>query len=534
MKIKLFIILALALFMISCKSFIEDVTEDMISDPTSDTVAIVKDDTEGDMVTIEIPVTGDDPAGETDTTESSDASGDDVVSNDDSKDDPVVSDDDNNDSLPVPDVIVVKIPKNELLTHVNIGDAKALALSPRNDPMNSSASLFGRMMSIVGGNDCQGLLDFGTQEEIATEGSVPCFSNVEMHGEFTFANYYLYNETESPALMFLSETPIDFSIIIDASGDVHHLPGQPKKRNSFKNIKMIHSHNGKPTYINKDNKLVWFDLSTDIEVVMVEEAITNFSIKPYSDGDHYIVDSAAGVKRIKPDGSDDLLTEIPPGNWHDIGDSIQYVSSRKFKRKKFDIDGNAIPCGSSGENCISYPESFWYWINNGMNPDGSRGMPTGINFSGSIGGCENEIVNGQRVMICNGKAFRVKGDDEDMEVIDWNYVGHMTLNLDSPKMCTSENYVFFYSETNVIDPYIDGNGVYYGPSRLTRNDLSENTFDYILTTHKIIDLECISDSELAVIGTIGELTETLSITEADTMSPVVTVVDSQITDVITP
>ncbi|MCK5604869.1 hypothetical protein KAR91_23465, partial [Candidatus Pacearchaeota archaeon] len=61
-----------------------------------------------------------------------------------------------------------------------------------------------------------------------------------------------------------------------------------------------------------------------------------------------------------------------------------------------------------------------------------------------------------------------------------------------------------------------------------------NEFRDVLDTHQIIDLECISDSEVAIIGIIGELTETLSITGADTISPVVIIIDSQITDIITP
>ena len=516
MKIKLFVILALALFMISCKSFIEDVAEDMVSDPTGDTVAVVEDDTGGDTITIEIPAGPGDPVGEDDPPIDSD-DGDPVGEDDppiDSDDGDIVVDNDN----PEPDdppVIVVEIPKNELLTHVNIGDAKALALSPRNDSMNSSASLFGRMMSIVGGDGCQELLDFSTQEAIATEGSVPCFSNVEMYGEFTFANYYLYDVTESPELMFLSQTPIDFSIIIDASGNVHHLPGQPKRRNSFKNIKMIKSHNSKPTYINKDNKLVWFDLSSDTEIMMIEEAVTNFSIKPYSDGDHFVVDSTAGVKRIKPDQSEEMLPELTPGNYHDIGGSIQYVSGSEFRRMVFNDDGNI-----TDRNGSSVPETFSAWVRGEI-------ALTPINFTprffGSISGCTDEAVGNQRVMICNGKAFRVKEDDEDLEQINWCNYGNCGFNSWSTvKMCASGNYMYFYSE------YDSGNLV------LTWIDLQNTLFRYIPNNHQIIDLECTSDSELAVIGTIGELTETLSITEADTVSPVVTVIDSQITDVITP
>lgn len=530
MKTNLLIILVLISFMFSCAS--NDSTsanEDATGDTIRDIAVVVEDDSTGDTVTIEIPIIQDDPIDISDTddgqaTDGESTAGSDVDSSGDTDNsDVTVSNDDPVTDPDVPEVVVVEIPKNELLTHVDTAGIKALALKPREFQSNNYASKSDRMMSIIGGDDCHelGSLDGDTYNEIVTEGSVPCFSNVEMVDGFVYANYYLYDATESPALMYLSETPIDFSIIIDASGDVHHLPGQPKKRNSFKNVKMIKSHNGKPTYINKDSKLVWFDLSTDTEIVMIGEAITNFSIKNKSDGDHYIIDSTTGVKRIKPDQSEEMLTELTPGNYHDIGGSIQYISGGKFKRMIFDDDGNITDRVGRSD-----PETFQAWIIAGA---GGGAMPNGVLFGGSISGCTDEAIGSQRIMICNGKAFRVSSVENDLKQINWCDYGHCGLNSWlTIKNCSSQDYLFFYGEDTL------------GRKRLTWiNDLTSEFRD-ILDTHQITDLECISDSELAVIGTRYDedlelyLTETLSITGADTISPVATVINFQITDVITP
>ena len=516
MKIKLLIILISALFMFSCA---DQKADDSGIDATGDATTDTTEDTGGTTIKIEVPGTYPDATTDTDTGET--GTGDDTgttVDNGDTNSDNGDSTDDS-----TPPVIVVEVPRNELLTTVNIGDAKALALSPRNAPNNSSASLFGRMLSIIGVIDeCQqiGVLEGDVFTAIATEGSVPCFSEVEMmEGGLVFAKYHLDDISESPALaMYSVAGDVELPIIIDASGDVHHLPGTPKRRNSFKNVKMVKIHDGKPYYINSSDRLVRFDTTSDTEIVMVNESITNFSIKEYSGGRHYVVDSTSGVKRIKPNLSEDMLPEMSPGNYHEIGNSFQYLSGGKFKRMIIDADG--VITDRVGR---SDPEEFLYWIVNGVQTSGTTAMPNGVLFGGSISGCTDEAVGDQRIMICNGKAFRVKGDDEDLEEINWIGYGHPNFNSWlTIRSCASQNYLYFYSESDSM-----GN-------RLTWiNDLT-GEFRDILSTHQITDLECISDSEIAVIGTIGELTETLSITEADTASPIVAVIDSQITDIITP
>jgi len=312
--------------------------------------------------------------------------------------------------------------------------------------------------------------------------------------------------------MNISEQVV-FSIITDSLGNVHHLPGHPIKPGGFKNRKKVIPHNGNPTYINHENKLVKYDFETGTEIIKIDQSITNFSIKSYSGGDHFIIDATSGVKRIKPDQSEEILTELTPGNYHDIGVSIQYLSGGKFRRMIFDADGNITDRVGRSD-----PVTFQEWIISGIG-----GMPTGVLFGGSVSGCTDEMLGSQRIMICNGKALRVGGVDEDLEEINWIDYGHSSLNSWlTPRMCANGQSLYFYAESD-----FQGN-------RLTWiNDLT-GEFRDILDTHQITDLECISNSEVAIIGTIGESIEALSITGSDTVSPVITIIDSQITDIITP
>lgn len=416
----------------------------------------------------------------------------------------------------------VEAPINEQLKFINLSGITTLALKPRLTSSNSYGPQKSISGSIADNGTCDelGSITDDQYQELIVEGSTPCFSDVEFwESGAIYAKYYLKDSAESLSMINYSvSSPVVFSIITDASGDVHHLPGHPIKRNTFKNAKLIKSHQGKPVYINHNGKLVSFDLSTDTESILIDESITNFSIKEYSDGFHFVIDASAGVKRIKPDQSEEILSQITPGQYYDIDDSIQYLTLNYFKNMIFDSDGNITDTVG-----YSNPEEFDYWLVNGVTPSGSRGLPKGIPFFGSIPGCSENTVGGQRIMICNGKAFRIRGIFEDLEEIDWCDYGHCSLNSWATiKSCAASNYVYFYGESN------------YQGNRLTWINDSTSEFKDILETHQITDLECISDSELVIIGTIGELTETLTITDADTVLPVITVVDSQITDVITP
>ena len=514
MKIKLLLILVSALFMFSCADQPGDKSG---IDATGDTVAVVEDNTteETGGITVVVEVPGAYPDATTDTDTGETETGDDTgttVDNGDSTDDST------------PPVIVVEVPRNELLTTVNIGDAKALALSPRNAPNNSSASLFGRMLSIIGVvDDCQqiGILEGDVFTAIATEGSIPCFSEVEMmEGGLVFAKYHLDDISESPALAMYSQSgDVELPIIIDASGDVHHLPGTPKRKKSFKNVKMIDVHSdGKPYYINSSNRLVRFDITSDTEVEMVNGSITNFSIKEYSNGRHYVVDSTSGVKRIRPDGSEDMLSEMTTGNYHTIGDnSFQYISGGKFKRMIINSDG--IITDRVGR---SDPEEFAFWLTNGVQTNGSTAMPREISFLGSVTNCIGNLLSEKNTMMCMEGLFKSQSEYYDAQKIDRNIFGYGDQNLLRQLSCASDNRIYYYAESKT------------GESKLVSiAGFSTANIDLDIQ-HKLSDLECISDSEIAVIGTIGELTETLSITGADTLSPVITVIDSQITDVITP
>jgi len=355
-----------------------------------------------------------------------------------------------------PVTIPIVIPVAQLLTKVNIGTTDTLAIKPRSVQLsNYSASISGN----VAGSTC---------DELG-------------------------------------------NILIDPDGNVHYLPGKPIKRNTFKNAKLIKSHNGKPHYINSSNKLVRFDMTSDTEVVLVDEAISNFSIKNYTNGDHFIVDSTDDVKRIKPDGSQEILGEITKGQWYDIGGSIQYSTGGYLKNMIFDSDGNI-----TDRVAFSHPAEFNAWIISGIG-----GMPRGIPFNYSTSYCSNDIVNSHNIMICNGKPYSFESVNQDVKELNTCSYGHCgILTTLTIKSCTSNNYLYFYAEGDGID-------------KVTWINYSTGQYRDILTTHKITDLECAPDSEVVVIGAKDGFTETLKITGSDSISPVIIVIDSVISDVIT-
>jgi len=423
-------------------------------------------------------------------------------------DDPIVNNDPTGDSDPI------VTPEDNILRSINLTGITVLALKPRIIQINNyrSQSIYKSYSQAPEICEEMGSIEGDQYTELITEGATPCFSDVEIwKNGHVYGKYRVQDQS--------SDTT--YSFVTDASGDVHHLPGHPKKKNSFKGSKRVDTHNGKPVYINYQNKLVSFDASTDTEMPLVNEGITNYSIKSYDDGYHFIIDASTGVKRIKPDKSEEIIPEITKGSWHDIGDSVQYVTGGYFKRMIFDSSGDIIDRVG-----YSNPEAMWLFINDypaflelGL----GGGLPKGISFSGSLSDCSDNMISSQRVMVCNGKAYKVKDATQDLQEVIWIDYGHPAFDSwETVKLCTTELYLYFYSQSIL-------NG-----DRLTRINNLTDEFQDILNTHKLTDLECISDSELVIIGTIGELTETLSIAEANTVSPLISVIDSQITDIITP
>jgi len=373
---------------------------------------------------------------------------------------------------------------------------------------NYSASISGN----VAGSTCDelGSLD-NVYQELTFEGSTPCFSEVEIwEDNNVYAEYSLQDQSLVLALANVT-TPVKFNILIDPGGNVHYLPGKPIKRNTFKNAKLIKSHNGKPHYINSSNKLVRFDMANDTEVVLVDESISNFSIKNYTDGDHFIVDSTVDVKRIKPNGSQEILGEITKGQWYPISGGFQYATGGYLKNMIFDSDGNI-----TDRVAFSHPVEFNDWIISGIG-----GMPRGLTFNSSVSGCTENVVNNQRVMICGLDSYNISTVNDDVKKINWcDYGDCGFLIRGSIKICTSDNFMYFYGD--------DTNN-----TRLTWINNVTGQYRNILTTHVLTDLECVSDSEVAIIGVSGGFTETLKITGSDSVSPSITVIDSVISDVIT-
>ncbi len=423
---------------------------------------------------------------------------------------------------PVGPVVISDMP----FTSIDLAGVNAIAVKPV--AMVSQSISSSRMMSVVGEETCDTIesLNGDVTEPIINDGSTPCLSNIEYweggDGLFIYGQYYIPEATTdvpTGQLMVVAGDTVK-SFLTDSEGYIHDLPGHPIARNSFKNIRVVKAHNGKPHYINSSGKLVWFDFASDTEQTLVDEEITDFSIKPKTNGDHYIVSAADGVKRIRPDGTTDALPELTPGNWHDIEGSVQYATGTKWMRMVIDPDGNITDRVGRSD-----PEAFQAWIIDGV----GISMPTGVLFGGSVNGCTDEAVGDQRIMICNGKAFRVGGVMEDLDDINWCDYGHCGINSWlTIKSCASSNYVYFYGEDTL------------GRFRLTWiDDLTGESRD-ILDTHQISVLKCVNDSELAIIGTRYDedlelfLTEALSITGSDTISPSISVIGDPITDIITP
>ncbi|MCK5609443.1 hypothetical protein KAR91_46650, partial [Candidatus Pacearchaeota archaeon] len=339
-----------------------------------------------------------------------------------------------------PVAVPIVIPVAQLLTKVNIETTDTLAIKPRSVQLsNYSASISGNVV----GSTCDelGSLD-SAYEELTFEGSTPCFSEVEIwEDNNVYAEFSLQDQSLVLALANII-TPVKFNILIDPNGDVHYLPGKPIKRNTFKNAKLIKSHDSKPHYINSSNKLVRFDMTSDTEVVLVDEPISNFSIKNYSNGDHFIIDASDDVKRINPDGNQEVLGEITKGQWYDIGGSIQYVTGGYLKNMIFDNGGNITDRAGR-----SNPVEFNAWIVSGIG-----GMPRGINFNYSISGCSNDILNSQNIMICNGKPYSFESVNKDVKELNTCDYGHCgILTTLTIKSCTSNNYLYFYAEGDGID-----------------------------------------------------------------------------------
>jgi len=411
---------------------------------------------------------------------------------------------------------------SNILKSINLDGITTLALKPRAIQVNNYRSVSQKSLNQAP-EICNelGAIEGDQYTELTVEGATPCFSEVEIwKAGHIYAKYFLEDQT--------TDTPTKYSFITDASGDVHHLPGHPKKKNSFKKSKIVDTYNGKPVYINHQGKLVSFDISTDAETILIDEAITNYSIKEYNNGSHFIVDATSGVKQIKPDKSEKSLIELTKGEWYHIDNSIQYQpnNSAEYKNLKFDSSGDIIdrPCIDI-MNCTAIPETMELFINDysaylalGI----GSGMPHAPYRIDSTSNCTNNMIDGQRLLVCNGKAYIIRGINYDLKELNWCKYGHCSLNSWlTIEICTTQSYIYFYGESDT-----------WG-GRLTRINDSTIQYDHILDTYQITDLECISDSEVIAVGTIGELTETISITDADTVSPLVSVIDSKITEIIT-
>ena len=410
-----------------------------------------------------------------------------------------------------PITVPVVVPVAQLLTKVDIGNSDTLAIKPREVQLNN----YSQNMSILGDiagttcNEMGALTD--AYQELSYEGSTPCFSEPEIWKENNvFVEFYLQDQSLVPSLANIS-APVKFYILIDPDENVHYLPGKPIKRNTFKNAKLIKSHNGNPHYINSSNKLVRFDMTSDTEVVLIDEEISNFSIKNYSNGDHFIVDTSSDVKRIKPDGSQEILGEITKGQWYDIGGSIQYATGGYLKNMIFDSGGNI-----TDRVAYSNPVEFNAWIVSGIG-----GMPRGLTFNSSVSGCTENVVSNQMVMICGIESYNITSVNDDIKKVNWCDYGDCGFLIGgSIKICTSDNFIYFYGD--------DTNN-----TRLTWINNVTGQYRNILTTHVLSDLECVSDSDVAAIGEKDGFTETLRITGSDSVSPVIAVIDSVISDVIT-
>ncbi len=405
------------------------------------------------------------------------------------------------------------------VTNINLNGAKALATKPSTVNQNVAFN----NLSFSGVDNCSELGEVTSDQYqvLKTKGGSACFSDVEyweddsekIYAKVTFQESSGSSETNQSTLY----TNVTYSILTDSSGDVHYLPGHPKKRSKFNNTKLIVSHNGKPTYIASSGKLVSFDMSSDTEAELIDETISNFEIKAYSDGDHFFIDGTNDVKQIKPDNSVVILTGIQKSNWYSVGDHIQYIKPDSvIYNIRFDSDGNSIDC-SNILNCVSNPVELNDWILNG-----GGGMPVGVTVNRSMPNCKRKTIGAQQYIICEGKAYRVPTVDEDVTEVKWLDYGHPGFDsYDTVRLCASTNYLFFYSQSE------------FNGNRLTWIDDTDKLFRDILDTHLISDLECISDTEVLVIGANSANTQTLRITAANTASPIVTVIDTEITEIIT-
>jgi hypothetical protein len=296
--------------------------------------------------------------------------------------------------------------------------------------------------------------------------------------------------------------------ITDSNGKVHHLPEKPKTRRGFKNDKLIKEYKGKPAYVTNNGHIVTFDLSTDTEEIVFEafdnKPVREFVVLPKSDGDHLIFDTNEGVKRQKPDGSREDMTELnyaSQPSYFKNGGSLYYVSP--WGGKYFVLDGEGLIIDGAAEGA---PVEFDTWLRTTDTP-----KPKAPNID--TDDCQRLTLPGKSIMICNScptclnpqtynKIYRVPAIDKDIETVDlWaEYNGY---NDNYTQACGGEVLFFL------------------GGDKLTVFDDIGKTSQVATDQYQINKLWCVSDSEVFFEGRdiSDDSIKTVKVIDANTDAP---------------
>ena len=356
------------------------------------------------------------------------------------------------------------------LEKIDLEGAKTLVLSPADIPASSAAFYVKTKPSC----DDLGKLDGAIYSKLETQsngkGPVnPCFKNVGFWKDGAIFGQYTPEDSTQ-----------DVWFVTDSEGNVHHLRGTPRGGRDFKNGKRIKLFREKPVYLNEENQLIFFDMSTDEEEIITDSGIDRFVILHRQDGEHLVYKDEDGAgKRIKPSDETEALGAINDAEifYENESADLDYNVDVYFKRVVLNAAGNVIDAAAS-----IVPLAFDEWINAGV-PGSTE--PKGPIFQNSIEGCDKD----RNLMICGNKGFVISGSAQDMGSIDWCDFGHCSqLNA---KSCLNETDIYFYSENNV------------SPSTRQLTRISRGTngdYEDIFTNIETKLLACAEDGGILVKG----------------------------------
>lgn len=348
-------------------------------------------------------------------------------------------------------------PSIHKLSKIELNGAETLALSP-----TEVAESPGFQLSSPPSCDDLGELKGAIYERLGfipgNDTFKPCFKNVGFWKDGAIFGQY------RPA-----DSSDDVWFVTDEEGNVHHLPGTPRRDYGFKNEKRVRLYKGKPVYLNNENKLTSFDMSMDEEAELTSGAVRRYVVLNRQDGEHLVYQDADGAgKRIKPAGLTEVLGAIndAPIFYANESEDLEYNKGVYLKRVIFDASGAVMDDSST-----VVPQAYAEWLGSVGEP-----MPTGPIFSSSVGDCEKL----ENVMICGSKGYVIADSSVDIQEVDWNQFE-------------------IYGENHIV--ILCDQGIYFAAGdKITEVQSTIDAHLHIIENISTTDLACSNDGGILVKG----------------------------------